>query len=63
MLVTINKRRMNLPFKGTIAQLLRRLEIRREEVLVLVNGTLAPENDELQGKERIEIIRIRGVGK
>lgn len=62
MLVLIDGRKRTVSFRGTIAQLLRKLKIRREEVLVLVNGTLAPENKELKGKERVEVIRISSGG-
>lgn len=54
----LDNEKRNMRFKGTVAELLRRLKCMREEVVVKVNGRLAPETRILSGKERVEIIKV-----
>lgn len=44
--------------KGRIALLLRKLKLRREEVVVKLNGQLAPETASIEENDRVEIIRV-----
>jgi sulfur carrier protein ThiS len=45
-------------FRGTVAALLARLRVMREEVVVKVNGRLAPETAEIRPTDRVEIIKV-----
>ncbi len=45
-------------FSGSAAELLKKLNINREEVVLKVNGKIAPEDVSLKGDEEIEIIRV-----
>jgi sulfur carrier protein ThiS len=44
--------------EGQIALLLRKLKLRREEVVVKLNGKLAPETACIGENDRVEIIRV-----
>ena len=43
---------------GSIAGLLKKLNVRREEVVVKVNGRLAPETAEVGIRDKVEIIKV-----
>lgn len=59
MLVTVDREKTSADFgKGKISDLLKRLGLAREEVLVKVNGKLAPEDAEISGKDKVEIIKV-----
>ena len=58
MLLILDNKRKKMEFKGTALQLLKKLELRREEVVVKINGKLAPETTELDGKDKIEVIKV-----
>lgn len=47
-------------YKGcrTIADVLQKLGINRETVVVAKNGTLAPESEKVTGKDRLEVIQV-----
>ena len=47
-----------LAFSGTAMQLLKQLNVRREEVVIKINGKLAPETTQLSNADRIEIIKV-----
>jgi len=47
-----------MKFRGKITELLKKLNMNREEVVVKVNGKVAPEICELEGNEEVEIIRV-----
>ncbi len=47
-----------IDYSGTVAALLKELKLMREEVVVKVNGRLAPESRKVGGKDRIEIIKV-----
>lgn len=47
-----------MKFKGKISELLKKLGMNREEVVVKVNGKIAPEIAELEGDEEVEIVRV-----
>jgi thiamine biosynthesis protein ThiS len=43
---------------GSIADLLKKLKLRREEVVVKLNGELAPETVSVEESDKVEIIRV-----
>jgi len=45
-------------FKGTVSDLLKDLKVMREEVVVKVNGRLAPETMMLADSDRVEVIKV-----
>jgi thiamine biosynthesis protein ThiS len=47
-----------MEFSGTLAELLKELKVMREEVVVRVNGKLAPETRKIKPRDRIEVIRV-----
>ncbi len=48
-----------MDFKGgKISSLLLRLMLAREEVLVKVGGKLVPDDAEIGGKDRVEVIKV-----
>ena len=53
-----DNRRKKIRFGGTAASLLRRLKVRREEVVVKVNGRLAPETKEIGSSDKVEVIKV-----
>ncbi len=59
MRLILNREKIRANFKkGKISDLLQKLRIAREEVLVKVNGKLAPEDAEISEKDRVEIIKV-----
>jgi sulfur carrier protein ThiS len=45
-------------FSGTVSSLLRDLKVMREEVVVKVNGRLAPETAVIGTGDKVEIIKV-----
>ncbi|MFH0737582.1 MAG: MoaD/ThiS family protein [Candidatus Micrarchaeota archaeon] len=45
-------------FDGTVSDLLKDLKVMREEVVVKVNGRLAPETRKLSDSDRVEVIKV-----
>lgn len=59
MIIKVDGKHVRIAFsKGTVSTILSRLRIPREEVLVKVNGKLAPEDAELLPKDKVEIIKV-----
>ncbi len=58
MKVTIDNKTKSIKFSGTVNDLLRKEKIRREEVVVKVNGKLAPETTKVSNKDKLEIITV-----
>ncbi len=58
MKLLVNNNPQEISFKGTAEQLLKQLKIRREEVVIKINGQLAPETSELADSDNIEIIKV-----
>jgi thiamine biosynthesis protein ThiS len=56
-LVFDNQRR-EMEFDGTVTALLRELKVMREEVVIKVNGKLAPETRMLKKSDKVEIIKV-----
>ncbi len=45
-------------FRGTVSELLKKLGASREEVVIKVNGRLAPETTTVGAKDSVEIIKV-----
>lgn len=56
--IELNNEKQSLEFSGTAMELLKKLKVRREEVVIKINGRLAPETTELKGGEKVEIIKV-----
>ncbi|MBN1170392.1 sulfur carrier protein ThiS [Candidatus Micrarchaeota archaeon] len=50
--------RQQMEFDGTLAELLKKMKVSREEVVVKVNGKLVPETREVKADDKIEIIKV-----
>lgn len=48
----------DIDHSGPVCQLLKALGIRREEVVVKVNGEVSPETADVGKKDQVEIIRV-----
>ncbi len=58
MQVFIDGKKKNVFHQGQIGELLKKLSIRREEVVVKINGKLAPETTEISSTDKVEIIKV-----
>lgn len=47
-----------LEFRGTIAKLLKELNINPEEVIVSVNGSLATLDSEVENKDEVRVLSV-----
>jgi len=56
--LTLDNERKEMEFSGTLSDLLRELRVMREEVVVKVNGNLAPETRKIGKKDKVEIIKV-----
>lgn len=56
--IELNNEKQSLEFSGTAMELLKKLNVRREEVVIKINGRLAPETSELKDRDRVEIIKV-----
>lgn len=56
--LVLDNERKKMEFKGTVADLLRNLKVRREEVVVKVNGSLSPETREIAPTDKVEVIQV-----
>ena len=54
----IDNEKRKLAHKGNVGALLKKLGVMREEVVVKVNGKLAPETHEVKAKDRVEVIKV-----
>jgi thiamine biosynthesis protein ThiS len=54
----IDGEKRDIRFKGSVAELLRKLKCMREEVVVKVNGRLVPETRGLSWKDRVEVMKV-----
>lgn len=50
--------RKEMEFEGTIHELLKGLEVMREEVVIKVNGRITPETERVGPDDRVEIIKV-----
>jgi len=58
MQLVLDNKRKEMEFKGTVQDLLKELKVRREEVVIKVNGSLTPETKEIGPDDRVEIIQV-----
>ena len=58
MQLIINNKKEDIEFTGTAAALLKLRNIRREEVVIKINGKLAPETMKLSNTDSLEIIKV-----
>ncbi len=58
MKIIVQGKPKQMKFSGTAMQLLQKLGIMREEVVIKINGKLAPETTELSAKDKVEIIKV-----
>ena len=58
MQVAFNGETKSLEFEGTVAELLEKLGICREIVLVSRNGEIIPENERVSESDSIEILQV-----
>ena len=58
MQLILNNETRELEFNGTAEQLLKQLNVRREEVVLKINGKLAPETTSLSESDRVEVIKV-----
>lgn len=58
MIVLHNGKQQEIEYKGSISGLLKKLNVRREETIVKVNGKLVADEEQLKGDEKVEIIRV-----
>ena len=56
--LVLDDERKEMEFEGTIAELLRNLKLMREEVVVKLNGKLAPETVKIKPQDRVEVIKV-----
>jgi len=56
--LVFDNRKKRMAFSGPVSSLLRKMKARREEVVIKVNGKLAPETREIKPSDRVEIIRV-----
>ena len=54
----LDNQRKEMEFDGTIISLLKDLKVMREEVVIKVNGKLAPETKKLTKSDKVEIIKV-----
>lgn len=54
----VDSERKRMRHAGTVGSLLKKLGVMREEVVVRVNGRLAPETREVGPKDRVEVIKV-----
>jgi len=50
--------KLNIPKGTTIYEILKKLEINREVVIVARNGEIVPESEELRDEDKIQIITV-----
>lgn len=58
MQLILNNEQKRLAFSGSVAQLLNKLNILREEVVIKINGKLAPETTKICRNDQVEIIKV-----
>lgn len=47
-----------MDFSGTVQELLKELDVMREEVVIKVNGKITPETESVGQGDRVEIIKV-----
>jgi len=54
----IGNRKIELEFEGTAAELLSKLGIGRESVIVKANGRIIPETERIGNSDSVEIMKV-----
>ena len=58
MKLIIDGRKKTVSHRGDIASLLRKLKVRREEVVVKLNGRLSSETAIVGARDKVEVLRV-----
>lgn len=56
--VRVDDEERDIEFQGTVTELLHELKLMREEVVIKVNGKLAPETRTLAPDDKVHIIKV-----
>lgn len=54
----VDNEKTRMRYSGSVSSLLKKLGVMREEVLVKVNGKLAPETRNIGSRDRVEVITV-----
>ncbi len=54
----VDSERKRMRHSGSVGALLKKLGVMREEVVVKVNGRLAPETHDIKASDRVEVIKV-----
>ena len=54
----VDAQKKQMRYTGSVSSLLKKLGVMREEVIVKVNGKLAPETAEVGAKDKVEVIKV-----
>ncbi|MFH2106429.1 MAG: MoaD/ThiS family protein [Candidatus Micrarchaeota archaeon] len=58
MKLSIDNKTKSVKFSGTVSNILKKEKIRREEVIIKVNGKLVPETAKVTDRDKVEIITV-----
>ncbi|MBU0591150.1 MoaD/ThiS family protein [Candidatus Micrarchaeota archaeon] len=56
--IIVDNEKKKMKFRGTLGDLLYKLKVRREEVVIKLNGKIAPETREIKANDKVEIIKV-----
>jgi thiamine biosynthesis protein ThiS len=56
--VFFDNEQKEIDFSGTIEELLKELNVMREEVVIKVNGKITPETESIGPEDKVEIIKV-----
>jgi sulfur carrier protein ThiS len=54
----LDNKSTEMEFNGTVSTLLRELKVMREEVVIKINGRLAPETAMIKPDDKVEVIKV-----
>lgn len=57
-MIFLDDRPAGIEFQGAVSGLLKELKVMREEVVVKINGKLAPETAIVKSGDKVEIIKV-----
>ncbi len=58
MQLILDSKEQQMQFEGSITNLLKELNVSREEVVVKINGKLAPETAKVGKADKVEVIKV-----
>lgn len=61
-MIRLDNKKVSMSFKGRISELLRKLGLDKEEVVVMINGEVALNDEIISSEQEIEIITTRSKG-